>query len=112
MQDKDAVIVNKLIHYSNDISTYIANLDKTAFINDSKTMAACAFCLGQIGELTKKISPEFKENHPQIPWHKIYGLRNRLFHDYDGVDKLQMWIVIREDIPKLKKDLAALISSL
>ncbi|MBR1553001.1 MAG: DUF86 domain-containing protein, partial [Schwartzia sp.] len=49
---------------------------------------------------------------PQIPWHKIYGLRNRLFHDYDGVDKLQMWIVISEDIPKLKNDLEALNRSL
>ena len=55
MQDKDTVIVNKLLNYSDDISNYIANLGKTAFINDSKTMAACAFCLGQIGELTNDI---------------------------------------------------------
>ena len=86
MPSKDLIILDKLIGYSEDISDYVLDMDKEKFVADSKTMAACAFSLGQIGELSKKVSTEFRDKYNHIPWHKIYGLRNRLFHDYDGVN--------------------------
>ena len=55
-----------------------------------------------IGEMTIKISDEFKENHPDTEWHKIYGFRNILAHDYFGVDEREVWKIIQNKIPELK----------
>ncbi len=105
MQDKDTIILEKIVKYCNDIASYIENMSENDFAGDSKTVSACAFCLGQIGELSKKISDDKKNEYPHIPWHKIYGLRNRLVHDYDGVNMSQLWIIVSEDIPDVKNEL-------
>ena len=46
---------------------------------------ACVFNLSQLGELTTKLDEDFKPENPQVAWAQIYGLRNRIVHDYDGV---------------------------
>lgn len=102
MQDKDAIIVKKLVKYCGDIARYIHGMDERAFCADDKTVSACAFCLGQIGEMAKQASEEFKTRFPVIPWRKMYGLRNRIVHDYEGVDMSQIWAIVKEDIPKVK----------
>jgi uncharacterized protein with HEPN domain len=55
-----------------------------------------------IGEMTGKLSEEFKEKHTGIEWHKIYGFRNILAHDYFGIDDLEVWKIIQINIPELK----------
>lgn len=54
-----------------------------------------------IGEAAKKVTAEFKEAHPDIPWHEMAGMRNRLIHDYWRIDVAQVWKTIQGDIPKL-----------
>ena len=54
-----------------------------------------------IGEAARKISPEFKEAHPVIPWHEIIGMRHRLVHDYFHTDPVRVWEVIEKDLPVL-----------
>ena len=105
MSDKDKIILEKIVKYCSDIIRYVGDSQKKDFINDDKTLAACAFCLGQIGELVKKLDSETKSEYLQIPWHKIYGLRNRIFHDYEGVDFSLLWEIVKYDIPKLYNDL-------
>ena len=105
MQNKDKIIINKLIKYCGEIENYVVGMNEKDFADDNKTVFACAFCLGQIGELTKKVSEDTKNTYRQIAWHKIYGLRNRIVHDYEGVNLSRLWIIISEDIPHLKTDL-------
>jgi uncharacterized protein with HEPN domain len=54
-----------------------------------------------IGEAARKISPAYKESHPQIPWTKIIGMRNRLVHEYFRVETEIVWEVVERDIPAL-----------
>ena len=105
MLNKDNLIITKIIHYCDDIADYIFGMNETDFQADSKTVAACAFCLGQIGELTKKVSEDKKASLPQIPWHKMYGLRNRIIHDYEGVNLSRLWYIVSIDIPALRVNL-------
>jgi uncharacterized protein with HEPN domain len=58
-----------------------------------------------IGEMVDKLSIDFKNKHPEIEWHKIKGFRNIVAHDYFGVDAEEIWQIIKNDIPKLKKDI-------
>ena len=60
-----------------------------------------------IGEATKKVSDVYKQTHVEIPWKEMSGMRNKLIHDYIGVDIAVIWKTIKEDLPPLKKVLEA-----
>jgi uncharacterized protein with HEPN domain len=62
-----------------------------------------------IGEATKRLSKETKENHSDIPWKDIAGMRDKLIHDYFGVDIDAVWDTVKKDIPTLKKRIGALV---
>lgn len=54
-----------------------------------------------MGEASRKISNSMKELHPDIPWHKAYGMRNRLVHDYRNIDHEEVWRTTRRDVSEL-----------
>lgn len=62
-----------------------------------------------IGEAANRVSEEFQEDHPEIPWMEIIGMRNRLIHGYDEVDFDFLWSVVRSDLPRLIKQLNKLL---
>ena len=61
-----------------------------------------------MGELTHMVDEGFKKNNSSIPWYAMYGLRNRIVHDYEGVNLSLVWEIIKGDIPELKKKLEAI----
>ena len=56
-----------------------------------------------IGEAARKVSEEFKEEHPEIPWYEISGMRNRLVHEYFRVIPEKVWEAVAQDIPALNR---------
>lgn len=58
-----------------------------------------------IGEAAVKISDDFREQHPDIPWPKIIGMRNILVHDYFRIDINAVWAVVENDIPQLEQQI-------
>ena len=56
-----------------------------------------------IGEMVAKLSDDFKNQYPEIEWHKIKGLRNIAAHDYFGIDAEEVWQIIQNNLPVLKK---------
>jgi uncharacterized protein with HEPN domain len=56
-----------------------------------------------IGEASKNLSAEFKKSLPAIPWKDVAGMRDKLIHEYFGVDLETVWQTVKEDIPLLKK---------
>ena len=71
------------------------------FYSDEILKRAVTRALEIIGEASVKLSDEFKIKHPEIEWINLRGLRNRLIHDYAGVDYSIVWTTIQEDIPEL-----------
>lgn len=63
-----------------------------------------------IGEATKRLSRDFRDQHPDIPWKEMAGMRDVITHDYDEVDLEEVWIVIRQDLPQLLPKLESLAS--
>lgn len=70
-----------------------------------------AFCrsLEIIGEAVKNLPDDFKKDHKEINWKPLAGLRDRLIHNYFGVDYGIVWDVIENEIPKLKKKIKEII---
>lgn len=102
---KDEIIARKLADYAEKILRYCDGVDYDQFSADSKLAEACVFNLSQMGELANRVDEAYAQAHPEIPWRYIYGLRNRIVHDYEGVNLLLIWQIIRDDLPALREDL-------
>ena len=55
-----------------------------------------------IGEATKKIPSDLRLKYPEIPWQEIAGIRDKIAHDYFGIDTEKIWKTVKEDIPAIK----------
>lgn len=102
---RNKVIVQKLLAYSEKVIGYCKGMDYEQFSSDSKLVEACVFNLSQMGELANRVDDAFPETHPQVPWRYIYGLRNRIVHDYEGVNLQLIWEIIQDDLPNLRDEL-------
>jgi uncharacterized protein with HEPN domain len=83
-------------------------IEKSSFLSDLKTQAAVLHELLVLGEAVKRLSPSFRERHPQVPWKAIAGMRDRLLHGYDDVDLDLVWKTVDEDLPPMVEQLKAL----
>jgi uncharacterized protein with HEPN domain len=71
------------------------------FQDDEMLQNAVMRLIQIVGEAARKVSPEFKQAHPEIPWQGIIGMRNRLVHDYFRIESSRVWEVIEKDLPAL-----------
>lgn len=102
---RNDVIISKLIAYTDKVLAYCKGYDYEKFSADTRSVEACVFNISQMGELVKRLDVEFTESHPEIPWHALYSLRNRIVHDYEGVNLRLVWQIISDDLPALKEQL-------
>jgi uncharacterized protein with HEPN domain len=84
------------------ILSYTEGYDYNRFSEDDKTIDAVVRNVEIIGEATKHLSDEIKKMDSQIPWKAIAGMRDKLVHDYFGVDKRFVWNTVKDDIPFLQ----------
>lgn len=98
---RNNVIIRKMIGYCEKILAYCNGLDYDGFCSDSMLVDACVFNLSQIGELANKVDESFVASNREIPWRSLYGLRNRIVHDYEGVKLDKIWDIVSEDLVPL-----------
>ena len=79
------------------------------FQRDQTPRRAVVRSLEVIGEAAKKVSPEFREQHSAVEWRAMAGMRDRLIHDYFGVDYELVWDVLQNRIPKLRDEIASML---
>jgi uncharacterized protein with HEPN domain len=104
------LLVGDIIDSGNKILQYTLNLTFAEFTNDSKTIDAVIRNFEIIGEAANRLPDEFKGNHPQIDWHRIRGFRNRIVHDYFGIDYNIVWTIKESYLPTLLDNLRLLIT--
>jgi len=80
------------------------SIGKTEFLDDVKTQSAVLHQLLITGEAVKRLSPEFRTAHPEVPWKLIAGTRDKLIHVYEGMDLEEVWKMVISDLPELSID--------
>ena len=91
------------------ISSYTAGLTYEAFLLDTKTQDAIVRNLEIIGEAARNVSDRLRAEHPAIPWKSMAGVRDRLIHDYFGVNFDIVWEIISNDLPTVVDPLKRLL---
>ncbi len=94
------------------IERYTAGMTRDSFQSDEKTTDAVVRNLEIIGEAAGRLSEDFTDRHSEIEWLKIIGLRNRIVHEYFGVDLQIIWQILKKDIPAFKASLKNIRSQL
>lgn len=96
---RNEIIISKMIEYADKISSYVSGMKYDEFSKNSLVVEACVFDLSQMGELANRLDDSFVNQYKDIPWKQVYGLRNRIVHDYEGVNLKLVWEIICDDIP-------------
>lgn len=105
MKNKEYMSFTKMIEYIDKAIKYVNGYDFEQFCEDEKTVDATIFAISQIGELVKNISKGTMNKYNNIEWNMIKGLRNRIVHDYEGINLKSIWYVIKNDLIELKENI-------
>ena len=109
--------VQRLLHMIEGIKRIGNSLEgvgRESFLSDEMRQSAVAFDISTIGESAANISEEFQQKHPEIPWIKMRGMRNRLVHifDYEQIDYEIVWDVATNALPELEPKLRAALATI
>ena len=104
--------LNDIFENITDINVFIKGIDYEGLKSDKKTQYAVIRCLEVIGEAAKNIPDKSRTKCPDIPWQEICGMRDKLIHDYFGIDLKTVWDTIHEDLPPLQKAVESLLEEL
>ncbi len=110
MSDRNArLLLGDMLEAIDKIRRYTGSLSFDAFMKDDKTIDAVLHNLQIIGEATNRLPEEFTENHSDIEWYKIIGLRHRVVHDYFGVDLEIVWQILQHDLGVFESQIRKLV---
>jgi uncharacterized protein with HEPN domain len=108
----NSIYIDHILDSINKIESYTKNLTKNGFSKNELVQDAVIRNIEIIGEASKKVSRDLKHTYSKIPWKDISGMRDKLIHDYIGVDVDVIWTTIKRDLPILKNQMAEIKSYL
>ena len=108
---RDPAFLDDIVLSAGGIEGICSGLDLKDLISDEMIQAAVLHHLTVIGEAANRVSAECKARHPEIPWSRIVSQRNRIVHDYFGLDWTLLWKTIREDLPRLRDQVAQILAA-
>ncbi|MCK5058319.1 MAG: DUF86 domain-containing protein [Candidatus Aminicenantes bacterium] len=94
--------INDILGSIDEIAEFIEGMDYDTFAFDKKTRNAVIRSLEVVGEASAKIPEDTRERYPEIPWKYMTGMRNKLIHEYFGIDLEIVWEVSTNEVPPLK----------
>lgn len=94
------------------IQDYISDMDYHAFLRDLKTRDAVLRNLEVIGEASKNIKDDFREQYPEIPWKEMSGVRDKLIHHYFGINFEVVWEIVHDELLTVQKSINTILNKI
>jgi len=111
MKKSDNYLIKYMIELCEDIN-YLKDRFGNSYedlITDKAYQLAVSMVIIDLGESANKLSEDYLEKHPQVPWRDIIGMRNIFAHNYMGINFIELWDTMEEDIPELHKMLERIL---
>lgn len=103
--DRDNIYIEEIKEFCGKIIGFVSDVDFEKFVEDEKLHLAVVKLIENIGEASKRITPESKNKYPKVNWKKAMAMRDRLVHDYMDVDLAIVFDVATSEVPELLKNL-------
>ena len=112
MLSKDRHALESIIESIDKVNSYIKGFSNPDQFNDDQlSFDAVLMNFIIIGEMVAKLSEDCKDSHPSIEWLKIKGFRNLVAHNYFGIDAEEVWQIVKNDLPALRKNIKKILQS-
>lgn len=98
-----------MIDTANKALSFVEGVSREDFDNNELLRLSLTHLLQIIGEAARRVSPDFRENYPTIPWQPVVGMRSKVVHDYLNVDEDIVWNTVKNDLPFLVKELEKIL---
>ena len=105
MKEHERIVLEKIKIYAEQATQFKKGMTFEEFSDDPKTISACVFNLSQIGEMVTRLDSDFLDANSHIPWYKMRGMRNRIIHNYEGIQLNIVWDVLVDFLPELIKNI-------
>ena len=103
------LLLEDILESVDKISEYTKGISFDEFLNDSKTSDAVIRNFEIIGEASNRLPEEVRDEYPSVDWHRIRGFRNRIVHDYMGIDFQVVWHIKENFLPDLKNKIQSIL---
>jgi uncharacterized protein with HEPN domain len=107
--ERDLATVLDIVLAARRIGRFVAESDEASFVSNEEKHWAVVSQLTMIDEAVRRLSDEFRDARPQIPWKQIAGMRDRLIHSYDKINWSVVWMTASSDVPRLLSELEPLV---